>query len=794
MLKQASAFTLRRPVSWHSSKSKPDINSSLARKIFNCWDLTNSGFVNLEDILSITGIKPVFIKSLFRAIDADHSGEISLEELDDFVRILQQGSIEKKTDLLLHLADTDASGNILLDPIQMQILNKLNTKKKIFESNALAKNEIKALFLNENEGIIAIEFFASHILKVLSDFVTTKQPSTIEESNKNSKTWNGLNILLHYFSRIPNAWRFNFTLVILQIILFVYVFIQIRNQGFIISIAVAKGFGINLRLLSIIQYLTMTRTIMALFSSVPMLRVFVPLGVNIQVHSFLGFSLLLHSMGHTLAHIIACQILFSNGVLYRFVQPSLILGSSWNVQKPGDAITGFILLLMIVSFSVAAVFRGYSSFKYKLFAATHYLHLVWPVMILLHTPYNLPYVLAMVLLFIVDRAYDFFFLTTFSTLVDSRPGAQGMSYVAIKRVSPAAIGCFYRIKVPAISMWEWHPFSLAGGTSSDYLTFFVASAGDWSKSLFELVSSPRRAEFSILVQGPFFAPSSYASGEKMILAVATGVGITPFFSTIATRVSEQQVAEFDRVVFHDMFEETMSIGHRSFSFSRLMIHSLRTIRRIICGNLRIITLTSAVAPTSRPIFRVLWIIRDVEELLFYFDYLRNLLLGQDRLPFPQVEMDIYMTGLGTTKDPALMLSQTFFLLALSNRNEKYFRIHFGRPDMERILKSFQPQECYYCGGGALRDSVNKLCNDNKVRFFSEVFDDGGFVMKWIMGLMKSRGKKRMKGHDGSRSRFASHSKVKGLNSDNRISSRKNTDDNVLVVRSALAVDNEVKQF
>jgi len=365
-------------------------------------------------------------------------------------------------------------------------------------------------------------------------------------------------------------------------------------------------------------------------------------------------------------------------------------------------------------------------------------------------------------------------------------------------VSPAAIGCYYRIKVPAISVWEWHPFSLAGGTSSDFLTFFVAEAGDWTKRLFDLVSSPQRGEYSILVQGPFFAPSSYASGEKTILAVATGVGITPYFSTVATRVTEQQIAEFDRVVFHDMFAEVMSPGHRSYSLSRLLIHVLRTIKNTLFGRLNVTTQDSSIIPINHPpIFRVLWIIRDVGEMLFYFDYLRNLLMGQDCLPFHQVEVDVYMTGLGTTNDPAQMLSQTLLLLALSNRNEKYFRIHFGRPDMEHILKSFKPKECYYCGGMTLRGSINTLCLDYGIRFFSEVFDDGGSIIKWLSGLIKSLGEKKVvRLQEGSRSRFASQSRIRGVNAseDHIVPIRKNTDDNLVVIRAAQPVGDEVKQF
>ena len=62
-------------------------------------------------------------------------------------------------------------------------------------------------------------------------------------------------------------------------------------------------------------------------------------------------------------------------------------------------------------------------------------------------------------------------------------------------------GSYFRIKVGDISLTEWHPFSLAGSVSSHHLTFFVASFGDWTTELYNIVSDPiRRASTRIQVQ------------------------------------------------------------------------------------------------------------------------------------------------------------------------------------------------------------------------------------------------------------------------------------------------------
>ena len=97
-----------------------------------------------------------------------------------------------------------------------------------------------------------------------------------------------------------------------------------------------------------------------------------------------------------------------------------------------------------------------------------------------------------------------------------------------RRVYP---GAYYRLKVPAISWLEWHPFSLAGNVTSDKLTFFIADVGDWTHVLIGLLKNQEKRNMShVWVQGPFEAPAKSAhisESEKPSLLIASGVGITP---------------------------------------------------------------------------------------------------------------------------------------------------------------------------------------------------------------------------------------------------------------------------
>jgi hypothetical protein len=89
------------------------------------------------------------------------------------------------------------------------------------------------------------------------------------------------------------------------------------------------------------------------------------------------------------------------------------------------------------------------------------------------------------------------------------------------------------------------------------------------------------------------------------------------------------------------------------------------------------------------------------------------------------EVEVYLTGLGNKSDPVYMLSQTLFLLSIANQSSSYMKINFGRPDLEKIVKTFSPEEVYYCGGQALKDKLHEVCCKEKIPFHPEDFDSGG---------------------------------------------------------------------
>jgi hypothetical protein len=160
---------------------------------------------------------------------------------------------------------------------------------------------------------------------------------------------------------------------------------------------------------------------------------FVPLGINVEIHSFVGFCMLFHSIGHVFAHISYEYIRTSGGPRATVTQKSLTNGGwDYRYTGSGDGITGYILLGIILFMSITALLRGQTSNFYKLFSNFHVIsYHLWLVFLYLHVYHLWPWWLAIVVLYVGDTCYDLLFLTTVTTLAHSRVAPDGVTYVSL---------------------------------------------------------------------------------------------------------------------------------------------------------------------------------------------------------------------------------------------------------------------------------------------------------------------------------------------------------------------------
>uniref|UniRef100_A0A7S0XKJ8 FAD-binding FR-type domain-containing protein n=2 Tax=Erythrolobus madagascarensis TaxID=708628 RepID=A0A7S0XKJ8_9RHOD len=98
-------------------------------------------------------------------------------------------------------------------------------------------------------------------------------------------------------------------------------------------------------------------------------------------------------------------------------------------------------------------------------------------------------------------------------------------------------GQYAEIRIPEISRFEWHPFTIASPPSDvGTITFFIKAAGRWTTALYDLAESESLdgdAGSRVLeaeMRGPFGAPAESFSLYPHVVLVGTGIGVTPLLS------------------------------------------------------------------------------------------------------------------------------------------------------------------------------------------------------------------------------------------------------------------------
>jgi hypothetical protein len=737
-----------------------------AELIFSEWDVLQDGVITITEIEQSQshGFDKEFAVSLLRVLDSDNTSMIHRNEFINCMNVLTYGTLAKKLELLLKFLNKSSENDSLSsDEVAIyfqyaprELLEKLGLVEKISTASSssltsppldpaigtgrskrmITCRDIISLFENSDRGEEAIDIFCRQIIRILKKPLLKSQRVVFRANSATAlaaATCAASSSALHTIRKLFNVEKssvFIFILICLQIALWVYNFLYYRHRDFPLPYSIAKGSGLNLRILSIFLFLSMARSTMGALYSFSTFRRFIPMGFNIQIHSFCGFSVVLHSLVHMIGHIIYHETHVKGGFSYSFKQPSLLRGASWDKKGSGDGITGYILMGSLFLMAGTALFRSWGSKAYNLFSFTHFLYNGWLIFLCLHVPHLWPYFVFVGILFLAERLYDFLHLTIHSTLAYSRPGNNGVTFLSVPTAGTKVYpGSYYRIKVPAISAVEWHPFSLASSVASHHLTFFVASTGDWTKELYRLVSdSTLRDSIVIQVQGPFVAPAFTVSKKstELNLLVASGIGITPFFSLMATKVAEEQNYESDRQIYASLFQE--NIDHRGGSFT-----SMKALKQ--WGFLQ-----SPVKTIDIEQLHVVWTIREVSELLFYINYVSELVKHQQSFEHPVVFVEVYLTGLGNSTDVRYLMAQTLLILSLSSKSaassSQYMKIHFGRPDCSEIISKLSPQNVYYCGGKVLKESLKDICLEKKIKFHPEDFDSGGSVVTELIETVK----------------------------------------------------------
>lgn len=281
----------------------------------------------------------------------------------------------------------------------------------------------------------------------------------------------------------------------------------------------AKGFGLNLRIWSIILSFLMCRTLL-------MGKV----AKHTDYHIFIGYIYTFCVLGHTICHFI------------------------FNIGTNLQYITGYILTFFALCIAITSYLRHY---KYDLFFYTHRLNYLFLPLLIPHFPDLWYWFVAALIIVAIEGIINYYFKTQISTLANSRVSRyQNIIYLSFHRAIASTSGSYYRIMIPSINT-EWHSFSVASTHLTDQMLFIVEVRGDWTAKLFEKLSS--KSNDIAIIMGPYLTSTCdvLIDETENNLCIAGGIGIAPFISIVDTKVQLGRINDEYRANYLDTIEEIM---------------------------------------------------------------------------------------------------------------------------------------------------------------------------------------------------------------------------------------------
>ena len=216
----------------------------------------------------------------------------------------------------------------------------------------------------------------------------------------------------------------------------------------------------------------------------------------------------------------------------------------WASQTGRTGAVAALLTPLIVVPMRSAACRA--ALRWELRKALHYLAVLWGLLAALHAPrsVSLPCVGIPLAVYAGDWLYGLLFRTY---LVRTSRFTRLARAVQLDFENPPGFYAggwksgYVLVCVPWLAKAEWHAFSVfQHPTLPDHSSVCMAVGGDWTRALHDAVSL-RPTTRPVWVAGPRHSP--YASSFKAdnIITVASGIGITPALSVLASQDESRRV-------------------------------------------------------------------------------------------------------------------------------------------------------------------------------------------------------------------------------------------------------------
>lgn len=685
--------------------------------------------------------------------------KISKEELHDFWLQISDQSFDARLQIFFDMADSNEDGRIIREEVQELIMlsasaNKLSKLKEQAEEYAsLIMEELDP----ENLGYIELWQLETLLLQRDTYMNYSRPLSTASVSwSQNISSIKPLNVMHRLSFKLRNlilekwqrAWILSLW-VMIMVGLFVWKFLQYKNKAAFhvmgYCLASAKGAAETLKLNMALILLPVCRNTLTWLRSTRA-RSFVPFDENINFHKMVAGAIVIGVILHAGNHLLCDFPRLINSSPENFA----LIASDFNNKKPTykelvtgiEGVTGIsMVVLLTIAFTLAtgrfrrngvrlpAPFNkltGFNAFWYS-----HHLTGVVYILLLVHGTFlflahkwyqktTWMYISAPLLLYMVERNvrtrrsehYSVKLLKVsvlpgnVLSLILSKP--QGFKYKS---------GQYIFLQCPAISSFEWHPFSITSAPGDDYLSVHIRIVGDWTEELKRVFTeendSPSvigRAKFGQLghmdqtrqpklyVDGPYGAPAQDYRNYDVLLLVGLGIGATPFISILRDLLNNTRTA--DNQMDSNTENSRSDDSSNSYASSSMTPVSKKRTQR-----------------TTNAHFY--WVTREPGS----FEWFKGVMDEVAEMDHKgQIELHNYLTSVYEEGDAR----STLITMVQALNHAKHgvdivsgtrVRTHFARPNWKEVFNKIASKHplgtvgVFYCGMPVLAKELKKLCQE-----------------------------------------------------------------------------------
>ncbi|XP_021754263.1 respiratory burst oxidase homolog protein A-like [Chenopodium quinoa] len=563
----------------------------------NFKKLAKDDFLYRTDFAACIGMKnsEAFALEMFDALSRRRRlkvEKISKEELYEYWSQITDQSFDSRLQIFFDMVDKNEDGQLTEEEVK-EIITLSASANNLSRLQDQAE-EYAALIMEEldPEGLGYIELWQLETLLLQKDTYLSYSQALSYTSQALSQNLHGLRyktpmqkMRTKMFYFLKDNWKRIWVLsiwILIMIGLFIWKFLQYRNKAAFqvmgYCLTTAKGAAETLKLnMALILFPVCRNTITWLRST--RLAYTVPFDDNINFHKTIAAAIVLGVILHVGNHL-ACDFV---RLERSSPQDYVLYLSDFGKTKPtyGDlvkgveGITGLIMVvLMAIAFTLATrYFRrgdiklpkpfdrltGYNAFWYS----HHCLVIVYICLLihgielyLVHKWYKKTtwmYLAFPVLMYAGERTLRYFrsgLYTVGLLKLAIYPG----NVLTLQMTKPQQFryksGQYMFVQCPAVSPFEWHPFSITSAPGDDYLSIHIRKLGDWTEELQKIFKpacdsltagrsgllrvdeTTKKSLPKLLIDGPYGAPAQDYSKYDVLLLVGLGIGATPFISIL----------------------------------------------------------------------------------------------------------------------------------------------------------------------------------------------------------------------------------------------------------------------